>query len=132
MSKRIGAVYNSVITDIDLNELTFAFLYGCNAISHISESAVLMENNLTQPKGVDIIFSLFNMTKIKLYLENKSWMLLSPVTTFGLYSENKLFLPLSPIRRNYSKININNGPEFKCGILKKPLVTKLCCSLDQL
>ena len=46
-------------------------------MSHISESAVLMENNLTQPKGVDITFSLFVMTKIDLYLENKIWMLLS-------------------------------------------------------
>ena len=91
-----------------------------------------MENNLKQPKGVDIIFSLFIMTKIKLYLENESWMLLSPVTTFGSYAENKLFVPLSPIRRNYPKININNGPEFKCGILKKALVTKLCSSLHQL
>ena len=44
----------------------------------------------------------------------------------------KLFVPLSPIRRNYPKINVNNGPEFKCGILKKALVTKLCCSLHQL
>ena len=26
------------------------FLRGCNAMSHISESTVLMENNLTQPK----------------------------------------------------------------------------------
>ena len=29
-----------------------------------------MENNLTQPKGVYITFSLFIMTKIELYLEN--------------------------------------------------------------
>ena len=27
---------------------------GYNAMSHISESAVPMENNLTQPKGIDI------------------------------------------------------------------------------
>ena len=30
------------------------FLCGCNATSHLSEYAVSMENNLTQPKGVDI------------------------------------------------------------------------------
>ena len=44
-----------------------------------------MENNLTQPKGVDITFSLFIMNKIELYLENNSWMLLSPMTTVGSY-----------------------------------------------
>ena len=69
------------------------------------------------------------MTKIELYLENKSWMLLSPMTTMGSYSENKLFVPLSPIRKNYPKIIINNGPEFYCGRLKKALVTKPCCSI---
>ena len=30
------------------------FLCGCNAMSPISESAVPMENNLTQAKGIDI------------------------------------------------------------------------------
>ena len=30
------------------------FLCSCNAVSHISESAVLMDNNLPQPKGVDV------------------------------------------------------------------------------
>ena len=41
MCKRIEVVYNSFITDIDLNaQLTFVFLCGCNAMSHISESAV--------------------------------------------------------------------------------------------
>ena len=38
------------------------------------------ENNLTQPKGVDITFSLFIMNKMELYLENSSWILLSPIT----------------------------------------------------
>ena len=52
MSKRIGIIYNSFITDIDLNvSLTFVFLCGSNAMSHVSDPAVLMENNLTQPKG---------------------------------------------------------------------------------
>ena len=41
-------------------------------MSHFSESAVLMENNLTLQKGVDITFRLFIMTKIELYLEDKS------------------------------------------------------------
>ena len=59
MSKRIGPVYNSFITDINLNALlTSMFLCGCNATSHFSESAILMENNLTQSKGVNITFSL--------------------------------------------------------------------------
>ena len=70
-----------------------------------------MENNSTQRKGHETIFSLFIMTKIDSYLENKSWMLLSPMTTIGLYSENKLLMPLSAIRRNYLKIIINNGPD---------------------
>ena len=91
-------------------------------MSHFSESAVLMENNLTPRKGVDITFSLFIMTKIELCLKNKSWMLLSPMATIGSYSENKLFMLLSPIRRNYPKIIINNGPEFCCGRLKKALL----------
>ena len=52
-------------------------------MSHFSESVVLMENNLTLRKGVDINFSLFIMTKIELHLENKSWMLLSLMTTIG-------------------------------------------------
>ena len=35
----IEAVYNSFITDKDLNaKLTFAFFCGCNAMSHISET----------------------------------------------------------------------------------------------
>ena len=41
-----------------------------------------MESNLTQPKAVDITFSLFIMNKMELYLENNSWILLSPMTTF--------------------------------------------------
>ena len=101
-------------------------------MSHFSEYAVLMKNNLTLRKGVDITFSLFIMTKIELYLKNKSWMLLSPMTITGLYSENNLFVPLSPIRRNYPKVIINNDPEFFCGRLKKALVTKPCCSTHQL
>ena len=40
-----------------------------------------MKNNLTRPKGVDITFSLFIMNKMELYLENNSWILLSPMTT---------------------------------------------------
>ena len=90
-----------------------------------------MENNLTQLKGVDITFSLFIMNKMELYLENNSRILLSPMTTVGSYSENKLFRPLSPIRRNYPKIIINNSPEFYYGRLRKPLVTKPCCSIYQ-
>ena len=110
MSKRIRPVYNLFITDIDLNALlTFVCLCGRNVMSHFSESAVLMEYNLTLRKGIDITFSLFIMTKIEMCLKNKSWILLSPMTTTGLYSENKLFIPLSPIRRNYPKIIINNG-----------------------
>ena len=133
MSKRIGPVYNSFITDIDLNAyLTFVYLCGRTIMSHFGEFAVPMENNLTLRKGVDITFSLFIMTKMELYLKNNSWMLLSPMTTSGSYSENKLFTPLSPIRRNYSKIIINNGPVFYCGRLKKALVTKPCCSTNQL
>ena len=50
------------------------------------------------------------MTKIDSYLQNKSWMLLSPMTTIGSYSSNKLLMPLSPIHRNYPKIIVNNGP----------------------
>ena len=133
MSKKIGPVYNSFITDIYLKaESTFVFLGCCNVISHISESAVLVENNLTIRKGVDITFSLFIMNKIELYLKNKSWMLLSPIITTGSYSENKIFMPLSPIWRNYPKIIINNGPDFYCGRLKKALLTKPCCSIHQL
>ena len=97
-------------------------------MSHFGEFAVLMKNDLTLRKGVDITFSLFIMNKIELCLKNKSWILLSPMTTTGSYSENKLFMPLSPIRRNHPKIVINNGPEFYCGRLKKALVTKPCCS----
>ena len=103
-------------------------LCGRTVMSHFNEFAVLMKNNLTLRKGVDIIFSLFIMTKIELCLKNKLWILLSPMTTTGSYSENKLFMPLSPIRRNYPKIIINNGPEFYCDRLKKALVTKPCCS----
>ena len=50
------------------------------------------------------------MTKIDSYLQNKSWMLLSPMTTIGSYSNNKLLMPLSLIHKNYPKIIINNGP----------------------
>ena len=50
------------------------------------------------------------MTKIDSYLQNKSWMLVSPMTTMGSYSNNKLLMPLSQIHRNYPKIIINNGP----------------------
>ena len=133
MSKRIRPVYNSFITDIDLNaSLTFVCLCGRIVMSHFGEFAILMKNNLTLRKGVDVTFSLFIMTKIELCLKNKSWVLLSPMTTTGLYSENKLFMPLSPIRRNYPKIVIYNGPEFYCGRLKKVLVTKPCCSIHQL
>ena len=82
-----------------------------------------MKNNLTQPKGVDITFSLFIMNKMELYLKNNSWILLSTMTTVGSYSENKLFKPLSPIQRNYPKIIINSSPEFYYGRLKKALVT---------
>ena len=73
-------------------------------MSHIHEFPVLMENNLTQRKGPNVIFSLLIMIKIDSYLENKSWMLLSLMTTIGSYFENKLFVPLSPIKRNYPKI----------------------------
>ena len=97
-------------------------------MSHFGEIAVLMKNNLTLRKGVDITLSLFIMTKIEWCLKNKSWMLLSPMTTTGSYSENKLFMPLSPIRRNYPKIIINNSPEFYCDRSKEVLVTKPCCS----
>ena len=56
MRKQIGAVYNSFITDIDLNAyLTFMFLCECNAMSHISESTIPIENNLTQPKEIDML-----------------------------------------------------------------------------
>ena len=72
-----------------------------------------MENNLTQPKGVDITFSLCIMNKMELYLENNSWILLSLMTTVGSYSEYKLlFKPLSPIRRNYPKTIINISPDY--------------------
>ena len=88
-----------------------------------------MENNLTQPKEVDITFSLVIMSKMELYQENNSLILLSPMTTVGSYSENKLFKPLSPVRRNYPKIIINNSLKFYYGRLKKELVgTKLCSS----
>ena len=97
-------------------------------MSHFGEFAVLMKNNFTLRKGIDITFSLFIMTKIELCLKNKSWMLLSPMTTTGSYSENKLFMPLSPIRKNYPKIVLNNGPEIYCDRSKKVLVTKPCCS----
>ena len=58
----------------------------------------------------DTIFCLFIMTKINSYLQNKSWMLLSPMTSIGSYSNNKLLMPLSPFHRNYPNIIINNGP----------------------
>ena len=82
-----------------------------------------MENNQTQPKGVDITFSLFITNKMELYQENNSWIQLSRMTTVGLYLENKLFRPLSPIWKNYPKIIINNSPKFYYGRLKKALVT---------
>ena len=67
MITQIGAVYSIFITDIDLNaKLTFVFLCGCNTMSHIGKSAVLMENNFTQLKGINITFSVFIMTKIEL------------------------------------------------------------------
>ena len=78
-----------------------------------------MENNLTPLKGVDITFGLFIVNKMELYLENNSWILLSPMTTINSYSENKLFKPLSPIRRNYPKIIINNSLEFYYGRWRK-------------
>ena len=78
-------------------------------MSHIFESAVLMKNNETQRKGLDTIFSIFIMTKIDLFLQNKSWMLLSPLTTNGSYSDKKYLMLLFPFHRNYSKIIINNG-----------------------
>ena len=102
-------------------------LCGRTVMSHFGKFAVIIKNNLTLRKGVDITFSLFIMTKIELCLKNKLWILLSPMTTTGSYLENKLFMPLSPIRRNYPKIIINNGPEFYCDRLKKALVTKPCC-----
>ena len=58
-------------------------------MSHIREPTVLMENNLTKQKGVDITFNLFIMTKIDLHVENKSWILLSPLTTIDSYSKNE-------------------------------------------
>ena len=102
MSDVSRRILSFLITDIDLNaQLTFVFLCGCNVMSHIHESAVLMENNLTQRKGLDVIFSLLVMTKIDSYLKNKLGMLLSPMNKIGSYSKNKLFMPLSPICRNY-------------------------------
>ena len=57
-SKPIRPVYNSFITDIDLNApLTFVCLCGRNVVSHFSESAVLMKNNLTQWQGINITLS---------------------------------------------------------------------------
>ena len=50
------------------------------------------------------------MIEIDSYLQNKSWMLLSPMTTIGSYSNKKLLMPLSPIHRKYRQIIINNGP----------------------
>ena len=50
------------------------------------------------------------MTKIDSYQQNKSWMLLSPITTIGWYPDNKLLMPLSPIDRNYPKIIIIDRP----------------------
>ena len=91
------------------------FACGCNIMSDIHESAILIKN-LTQRKGHNTIFSLFIMTKIDSYLQNKSWMLLSPMTTFGSYSNNKLLMPLSPIHRNYPKIIINNSPNSATGV----------------
>ena len=49
------------------------------------------------------------MAKIDSYLQNKSWILLSPMATIGSYSNNKLLMPLSQIHRNYPKIIVNNG-----------------------
>ena len=79
-------------------------------MSDIRKSAVLMKKAEHHGKGHDTIFSLFIMTKIDWYLQNKLWMLLSPMTTIGSYPNNKLLMPLSPIHRNYSKIITNNGP----------------------
>ena len=57
MSKVNRVVSHSFITNINLNaSLTFVFLGGCNPMSHIGESAVLMENNLAQLKKVDILY----------------------------------------------------------------------------
>ena len=91
-----------------------------------------MANNLTKPKGVDITFSLFIMNKMELHLKNNQWILLSPMNAVGSHPENQLFNPLSPIWRNYSKIIIDNSPEFYYSRLKKALVTKPCCSVHQL
>ena len=79
-------------------------------MSYISQSAVLLKNNSTQQKGLNTIFTLFIMTKIDSYMENKPWMLLSPVTTIDSYSENKFLMHLPPIDKNYPKIITNNHP----------------------
>ena len=72
-------------------------------MSHIGGFSVLTENNLTQRKGHDNIFSLFNMTKIDSYLQNQSWLLLFRMPTIGSYSENRILMPLYPIRRANAK-----------------------------
>ena len=48
-------------------------------MSHICEPAFLMQNYLTKWEEIDITLNSFIM--IIYYLENKSWMLLSPMTT---------------------------------------------------
>ena len=79
-----------------------------------------MENNLAQSKEVDITFSLFIMNKMELYLENNSWILLSPITTVGSYSKNKLIIQATfSNSEKLPKIIINNSPEFYYGRLKK-------------
>ena len=52
MSKQIRPVYNSFITDINLNaSLTFVCLRGSNVMSHFSESAVLMKTTKHNGRG---------------------------------------------------------------------------------
>ena len=50
--------------------LTFVFLCGAIIVHHICYSAVLMVNYTTQQKGLNIIFSLFVVTKINSYMKN--------------------------------------------------------------
>ena len=69
------------------------FLCGCNARSHISESAVLMENNFAKPKVVDIYLLLLCSGKFcvpvcdSLYKELPV-RLCKRLGTAGLYNEN--------------------------------------------
>ena len=78
-------------------------------MSHICQSTVLIKN-FTEQKGLDTIFSFFIMSKTNLCMENKSWVLLSSMTTISLYSGNKLLMPLSLIHKNYLEVITNNGP----------------------